>query len=170
MTDDVDLAEELRRLRDYGRSRRYEHETSGVNSRLDEVQAAVLRVKLRYLDSWNERRRHLAELYTRILGSTEIKLPIDRDYTGPVHHLYVIRLKHREKLQQYLSKKGIQTHIHYPVPVHLQKIYQVLSYEKGDFPVTEKCAKEVLSLPIHPGLVDSDVEFVASTVRDFFTT
>lgn len=168
VTGDGCMADKLKRLRDYGRAETYTQTTSGINSRLDEVQAAVLRVKLRKLDSWNGRRRHLACLYEEILGNAGIQIPVIKDGVLPVYHQYVIRVKKRNKLQEHLREKGIQTLIHYPVPVHLQKTYRFLEYKKGDLPVAEACAEEALSLPIHPWLEAGDVEFVASTIRNFY--
>lgn len=169
VTDDGSLASRLKCLRDYGRSETYIQESPGINSRLDEIQAAFLRVKLKHLDLWNERRRQMARLYDEILGGIEeIRVPSIKEGTVPVYHQYAIRVKERNKLQMSLKKKGIQTLIHYPVPVHLQKAYRFLGYQKGDLPASEMCAEEVLSLPIHPGLEEGDVACVASAIREFF--
>jgi len=169
VTDDVQLADKLKRLRNYGRVDTYTQESIGINSRLDEIQAAVLRVKLQYLDCWNERRKQLARLYSEILRNTEIMLPSIREDVVHVFHQYVIRVKERDRLREHLEAKSIQTLVHYPLPVHLQPTYRFLGYKKGTFPVAEACAGDVLSLPLHPGLEEDDVKFIATTTKDFVT-
>lgn len=169
VTDDSQLADKLKRLRDYGRVDTHTQESLGINSRLDEIQAAVLRVKLQYLDCWNERRKQLAQLYSDILRNTEIMLPSAKEDVKHVFHRYVIRVKERDRLREYLEAKNIQTLIHYPLPVHLQPTYRFLGYKKGNFPAAEACAGDVLSLPLYPGLEEDDVTFVATTIKDFVT-
>jgi len=163
VTNDEELAEKLRMARNYGQPKKYYHNFVGVNSRLDEIQAAILRVKLKYLDKWNERRRKTAKLYNKFFEDSDVVMPAEKEYANHVYHLYVIRHKDRDKLQQHLLKKGIQTQIHYPIPVHRQKAY---SDSGGDaqLPVTEKICGEILSLPIYPSLKDKELEYIANTV------
>ena len=123
VTNDEAVAEKLKKMRNYGQSTRYYYDFVGVNSRLDELQAAILRAKLPHLDEWNQRRRSLAKLYDELIDGEIVAKPVEREYSKHVYHLYVIRHKHRDKLQQYLTNRGIQTLIHYPVPVHMQKAY-----------------------------------------------
>ena len=163
VTNDKELAEKLSKLRNYGQSKRYYHDFIGVNSRLDEIQAAVLSVKLQYLDKWNERRRKLAKLYKKILKNADVVVPLEREYAKHVYHLYVVRHKKRDKLQQYLQKNGVQTLIHYPIPAHLQKPY----LNSNRLPVTELIAKEILSLPIHPFLREEEVETISRYIREY---
>ncbi|MCW4047197.1 MAG: DegT/DnrJ/EryC1/StrS family aminotransferase [Candidatus Bathyarchaeota archaeon] len=163
VTNDEQLATKLRQMRNYGQSKKYYHDFVGVNSRLDEIQAAILRTKLRYLDDWNKRRRKLASLYNDLLKNTETITPIEKDYAKHVYHLYVIRHKHRNKLQQYLLSRGIQTLIHYPVPVHMQRAYKTID----KLPVTEKICNEILSLPLHPWLSENEVEVVSECIKEF---
>ena len=167
VTDDKKLYERLKLLRCYGERKKYEHVLQGGNSRLDEVQAAILRVKLRYLDQWNETRRAKALLYKKYLNGSEIVCPVERVGSEPVYHLFVIRTKRRDTLQRYLKEKGIETLIHYPIPIHLQKAYKYLGYQKGDLPVTERYAREILSLPLFPELTKSEMDEVAGVIRLF---
>ena len=169
VTNDMGLSEKIKMLRNYGQSKKYYHDFIGYNSRLDELQAAVLRVKLKYLDKWNDLRRAHAKIYNELLehvSGTEI--PIEKDYAKHVYHLYVIRCKERDKLQQYLNSKGISTGIHYPIPVHLQEAYKHLEYNKGSFPITEKYASEILSLPMFPELRNEELEYVCNIVKEFY--
>jgi dTDP-4-amino-4,6-dideoxygalactose transaminase len=136
-----------------------------MNTRLDELQAAVLRVKMKYLDQENERRRALARLYDGLLSGTPLILPQSRDHVDHVYHQYVIRSKDRHDLRVFLETHSIKTLIHYPVPIHLQKAYEELGYGQGDLPVTEMCAREVLSLPLYPEMEDSAVEAVGQLIR-----
>ncbi len=160
VTNDEVMADKLRKMRNYGQAKRYYHDFVGINSRLDEIQAAVLRVKLRYLDGWNERRRKVAKLYYELVSSTSVIKPVEKEYAKHVFHLYVIRHSQRDRLQQCLSNQGIQTLIHYPVPVHVQKAYGC----GGSLPVTEKICNEILSLPINPWISDSEVEKIAQCI------
>lgn len=165
ITDDDDLAQRLRRLRVYGWSRKYYSETpGGTNSRLDELQAALLRVKLRHLEEWNGARRQRAAWYGELLpGRPAGPLP-GEDH---VYHLYVVRSPRRDALQAYLRARGIGTDVHYPLPAHLQPVYRPLGYAEGAFPVSERLAREVLSLPMYPELTCAEVEAVAAAVRSF---
>lgn len=166
-TDDDELAASLRRLRNYGEERRYFHKTKGYNSRLDELQAAILRVKLAHLDAWNARRRQIAARYDREIVSKHVVKPRERNYGRHAYHLYVIRSERRDELQRHLSEKGVTTLIHYPVPIHLQESYEDLGKGAGDYPVSERLANEVLSLPIFPELTDQECSFVANCVNSF---
>jgi dTDP-3-amino-3,4,6-trideoxy-alpha-D-glucose transaminase len=165
ITNDVGYAEKLRRLRNYGQVSRYQYETRGVNSRLDELQAAVLRVKLPHLDDQNATRRRLAQRYGATLGhQPAIITPRGRPGTEPVYHLYVIRAAERDVLMRRLGEQGVPTLIHYPVPVHLQAAYSDLGYRPGDLKVTERICGEILSLPMHAGLGADLVEMVAKNL------
>lgn len=168
VTDDDALAESLRQLREHGQITRYFHPVIGYNARLDEIQAAVLRIKLRRLEAWNDRRRAIARLYSKLLADTGVITPED---VGERHvwHLYVIRVGdgRRDALKGYLAERGIGADIHYPVPIHLQEAAQFLGYRRGELPVTEKLADEVLSLPIYAEMRDEQVEQVADAVRAF---
>ena len=138
----------------------------GFNSRLDTIQAAVLRVKLKYLDMWDEKRRKIASLYTRLFKEkkTDIVLPYEADYAKHVYHLYVVRIRERDRAMKALADKGIRTLMHYPVPIHLQEAYKDLGYKKGDFPVAERCCEEILSLPMYPELDDDAVKYVVDSL------
>jgi dTDP-4-amino-4,6-dideoxygalactose transaminase len=154
-------------LREYGWRQRYASEISGLNSRLDELQAAVLRVKLKYLDQWNGERRKKAAIYTKLLAGTEIVCPTEKEPVRHVYHLYVIRTERRDSLQAFLKEQGIGTLIHYPTPIHLQNAYKNLGYLRGDLPLTEQCSQEILSLHLFPELTESEIELVASKIRHF---
>jgi dTDP-4-amino-4,6-dideoxygalactose transaminase len=167
VTNDRELDERVRILREYGWRQRFVSEISGLNSRLDELQAAVLRVKLKYLDQWNGERRRKALIYTKWLGGSEIVCPVEKEPVKHVYHLYVIRTKKRDSLQSFLKENGISTLIHYPVPIHLQNAYRHLGYRRGDLPFTEKCSEEILSLPFFPEMAESEIEEVASKIRSF---
>ncbi|XRO75841.1 DegT/DnrJ/EryC1/StrS family aminotransferase [Methanocaldococcus sp. 28A] len=166
VTNDDELAEKLRVLRSYGSSKKYYHNLIGVNSRLDELQAAILRVKLKYLDEWNKRRRKMAKLYNKLLEDYEVITPIEKVWAKHVYHLYIIRHKERDKLQKYLSENGIQTQIHYPIPVHKQKAYVDLGINV-QLPITEKISNEILSLPMHPWLKEEEVKYICETIKKF---
>lgn len=167
-TNDAILAEKARTLRNGGQTDRYNHQILGVNSRLDELQAAILGVKLKYLDKWNERRRELAALYDGSLVNLDITLPKQKGNRKHVYHLYVIRTPKRDKLKAFLEENGIGTQIHYPIPVHRQKAYEFLKLPSGSFPQAEKAAEEVLSLPMYPELTDEQVKFVVETFKRFY--
>ena len=167
-TNNDAVAERIRRLRNYGSTRKYHHEALGVNSRLDEVQAAVLRTKLTVLQEWNRRRSRVAATYRDGLQHLEwLELPHVPDWAAPVWHVYVIRTPFREALQAHLAASGVATLVHYPVPPHLQPAYAPLGIAAGAFPIAERMAREVLSLPIGPHLSTLDVEHVIDSVRAF---
>jgi len=167
VTDDEDIFRRLRLLRAYGQVDKYTSIIKGFNSRLDEIQAAIVRVKLRKLDHWNRLRREKAGLYGGALKDGPLILPREEDYGKHVYHLYVIRHPSRDALQNYLKTKGYSTLIHYPIPIHLQEAYRELGYREGDLPVTERCAKEVLSLPLYHGMEDSDIGKICKLIREF---
>jgi dTDP-4-amino-4,6-dideoxygalactose transaminase len=168
VTNDADLAAKLRRLREYGwQERYYTTDAGGINSRLDEIQAALLHVKLRHLVEWNERRRTIARRYNELLADTGLVLPDLLDERH-VYHLYVVRAPERERLRARLRERGIGAVVHYPLPAHLQPVYQGLA-PPGSLPVTERLAHEVLSLPIYPELTDAEVDAVAAAVREALT-
>ena len=164
VTNDAALAEKVRMLRHGGQKSRYDHQLVGVNSRLDELQAAVLRVKLGYLDKWNGRRRHIAALYTALLGDSEVETPDEMPYGDHVFHLFVVRCRDRESLQRHLANQGVETAIHYPVPIHLQKAYRSLGLGPGSFPIGEAYSREALSLPLYPELTDTKVRQIAEQI------
>jgi dTDP-4-amino-4,6-dideoxygalactose transaminase len=163
---DSALAPRLRRLRNGGQSDRYRHAEAGINSRLDELQAALLRAKLPHLKAWTERRRALARLYLEELDGCGVTLPSAQAWAEPVHHLFAIRHPDRDALAQRLAERGIGTLVHYPIPLHLQPAYAGLGVEKGSLPVAERAAREVLSLPLYPELTDEQVHEVAAAVRE----
>jgi dTDP-4-amino-4,6-dideoxygalactose transaminase len=166
VTDDAALAEKLRRLRQYGWGRKYySDQPGGINSRLDELQAALLEVKLRYWPEWNARRRQLAEMYDDMLAGAGLALPEAPRDGEHVYHLYVVRSERRDQLAAALHERGIGTDIHYPLPAHLQPIYAHMSPANG-LRTTERLAREVLSLPIYPELTQAEVEAVAAAVRE----
>lgn len=151
-TNNAEIAERIRLLRNYGSREKYYHEIKGFNSRLDPVQAAILRVKLRYIDEWNEARSKLAENYSSNMANTGLILPHVPKWAEPVWHLYVVRSSFRDSLSQTLTASGVQTLIHYPIPPHLQPAYANLGFTVGSYPISEKIHAEVLSLPMFPGL------------------
>jgi dTDP-4-amino-4,6-dideoxygalactose transaminase len=167
VTDDERLAGRLRCLRNYGLSGKYHKDMMGLNSRLDEVQAAILRTKLKHLDSWNERRRNIARQYSSGFEDTDLILPVEKSYARHIYHLFAIRHKKRDLLQKLLKDK-VQTLIHYPIPVHQQQAYRIRDRKVGcrkELTVTEAVCKEVLSLPMHPYLTDEEVAEVVKSVR-----
>lgn len=167
VTNDPALAERVRLLRQYGWRERFISVVKGINSRLDEIQAAILRVKLRRLDQWNARRRELAGLYNQLLSDTGLVLPLQPKDAAHVFHQYVIRHPQRERLRAFLKENGIQTLVHYPVPVHLQPAYHDLGYSPGSLPSSELAAAQVLSLPVHPELDDEAVKRVSRVIHAF---
>jgi dTDP-4-amino-4,6-dideoxygalactose transaminase len=171
VTNDARLADKVKLLRQYGWRTRYESEISGMNTRLDEVQAAILRVKLKHLDAWNAARRERAAIYTELLPNKRVAPPIEMPYGEHVYHLYVVqcyeaRGASREYLAAFLQEREIGTAVQYPTPIHLQPAYQQLG-AAGAFPVAEKLAREILSLPLYPELPLSDVQTVAEAIREF---
>ena len=170
-TNNLQLAKRVRTLRNYGSSRRYYHEELGENSRLDTLQAAVLLTKLSKLDEWNKLRCKIATRY--IKGLEEIKdlrLPIVKDYLSHVFHLFVIRTSKRDQLLKYLMQNQIGVIIHYPIPIHLQEAYTQMGWRRGLFPLAEKAADEILSLPIFPTMSDRQVDYVIEVIQQFFNS
>jgi len=175
VTDDERVAESLCMLRNYGQCEKYHHALRGYNHRLDTLQAAVLRAKLRHLEAWNAARRQHAQLYGELLAHSPVVLPAEADYAESVYYLYVIRVeacpelsrRNRDGLRAYLHDQGVATGIHYPIPIHLQPAYRDLGYEKGSFPVTEECAGQVLSLPMYAELTPDSIKYVTEAIRNF---
>jgi dTDP-4-amino-4,6-dideoxygalactose transaminase len=165
VTNDAELANKIRLLRSWGEEVRYEHKYRGFNYRMDGIQGAILGVKLRYMERWTEARRSRADLYRRLLQDTDAGLPAERPGSRHVYHIFAVRLAQREAWRARLTEAGVQTGIHYPIPVHLQPAYADLGYDRGDFPNSEELADEVLSLPIYPELTDAQVESVAGVIR-----
>ncbi len=168
VTNDPVLAERIRMLRDLGMRVKYYHEIKGFNHRLDTMQAAVLRVKLRHIDDWNAARRYVARQYDEGLADLPIYIPTAPNWAEHIYHLYVIRTDNRDAMQGFLKEADIASGLHYPIPIHLQPAYQELGYQKGDFPITEKYAKEILSLPMFPELDSEAVCYVVNNIKAFF--
>lgn len=166
-TSDPEMARRLRMLRDHGSETRYYHEMVGVNGRLDELQAAALLIKLKYLDDWNQQRRRNAAVYQEMLGGSGIITPTESDHNTHVYHLYVIRTPYRDRLREFLGQQGIGTGIHYPVPIHLQSCCENLGYHSGDLPITEAITQEILSLPMYPELTHEQIRQVAAGLHAF---
>lgn len=168
ITSNKMVAEKISMLRNYGQEEKYKHLVLGWNSRLDNLQAAILRVKLKRLDSWNANRLVNAKLYNKFLSNSPVITPkIFPDYKH-IFHLYVIRVKKRTELIKYLASKGIATGIHYPLPIHLQPAYKDLGYKPGDFPITEKLADEILSLPMYPELKENEIKYICQQISVFY--
>lgn len=167
ITNDEKMAEKLRMLRNYGEVKKYHHRIKGFNSRLDELQAAILRVKLKYLSTWNEARRKNAKLYDELLTNDKITKPVEADYAKHIYHLYVIRSKQRDEVQKFLASAGVGTLIHYPIPIHLQEAYKNLGLKRGALPIAEECADEILSLPMFPELKEVQIERVCEVINQF---
>ena len=177
-TNNDEIANKSKIIRDHGASHKYDHLMFGHNYRMEGIQGAVLNVKLKYIDKWTERRRSVAAKYKEFLSDLEeVILPKEMSYAKHVYHLFVIqvtskesevRSKKRDKLAKYLTENGISTGLHYPIPLHLQKCFDHLGYKKGDFPVTEKLAETGLSLPMFPELTDVQIEYICDSIKDFF--
>ena len=167
ITHDEHLYEKLKMLRDYGQLKKYHHEVKGFNSRLDSIQAAVLLAKLPYLENWNNNRRALAKLYNELLSEVDVVTPFESQGYRHIYHLYVIRTKKRDQMFAHLNSKQIFCGIHYPIPIHLQKAYKDLPYKKGDFPITERYAQEILSLPMFPELKEEQIRYVIGVIKEF---
>ena len=165
-TGDAELAASLRQLRNYGQADRYRHESIGINSRLDEIQAAVLATKLPYMDAWNARRQALAAQLRSRLSGLALLLPAEAESGAHVFHLFVIRVKERERVRAELEARGIRTQVHYPVPVHLQEAYRFLGYRPGAFPAAEAWCRETLSLPFSPAMGENDFNRVAEALAE----
>jgi dTDP-4-amino-4,6-dideoxygalactose transaminase len=199
-TNNEDIAQKIRMLRDHGQAKKYYHEFEGYNGRLDAIQAGILRIKLKHLSEWNEKRRQNASLYTKHLNTgalqhrstaelrthhstlspsqrlSEPEAPLDTiippyepAWSKAVYHLYIIRTQKRDELQKYLSENGINTGLHYPIPLHLQNAYKHYNLSNGNYPITERVAKEILSLPMFPGLTSEQIEYVSSKIKSFYS-
>jgi dTDP-4-amino-4,6-dideoxygalactose transaminase len=167
LVNDPALVERVRQLRNGGQSDRYRHEIAGMNSRLDELQAAILRTKLEKLDGWTTRRRALAALYGRELAGLPLRLPVEQPYARAVSHLYVVRHPRREALAESLKARGIATLIHYPIPLHRQPAFADIVAPQASLPVVEAATREILSLPLYPEMTDAQALEVVSGVREF---
>ncbi|MEQ1572690.1 MAG: DegT/DnrJ/EryC1/StrS family aminotransferase [Vicinamibacterales bacterium] len=165
VTNDRDLARTVRVLRNWGEEKRYEHRLKGYNYRMDGIQGAILRVKLRHLEAWTQARQTRAALYDRLLEGADVTRPLSRPWNRHVYHVYAIRTTGRARIQEALTAHGIQYGVHYPIPLHLQEAHRDLGYAAGDFPVAEAAARAVLSLPIFPEMTDAQVETVSAVVR-----
>ncbi|MDP2175529.1 MAG: DegT/DnrJ/EryC1/StrS family aminotransferase [Bacteroidota bacterium] len=168
-TDSEELANAIKVLRNYGSQKKYYNEVKGVNSRLDELQAALLDVKLKYLHSETQERQRLALIYDEQLkGIDNLTLPQNAEGCNSVYHIYQVRTSKRDALQKYLTEQGVGTVIHYPVPPHLQEAYKELNFKQGDFPIAEKIAQETLSIPLYPGMPKEHQEIVIEKIKGFF--
>jgi dTDP-4-amino-4,6-dideoxygalactose transaminase len=167
VTNDKQLADKIRAIANYGSNIKYQHIFKGVNSRLDELQAAFLRIKLINLDKWNNERRKIANKYLEGIKNPIIKIPRQLNYSINVWHLFVVRTEKRDDFQKYLNDKGIGTTIHYPIPMHLQEAYEDLRIEDGAFPISEKISKEVISLPIWYGMKDEEVAYIIDEINKY---
>ena len=165
VTQDEDLANRARSLSDHGRTDHYMHAKSGYNYRMDGIQAAVLSVKLRYLEEWIEARRRKARLYSSLLSERVVATPVEADGCKHVHTYYVVRTRIREKIQQTLSASGVPTIVHYPTPLHLQPAFRGMGYDAGSFPIAEAASKQILSLPLYPELADEDIERICDLIN-----
>jgi dTDP-4-amino-4,6-dideoxygalactose transaminase len=167
LTRDASAAERIRMLRNYGEKSRYCSVSEGFNSRLDEIQAAILRVKLRHLDVWNAARRACADRYRHLLGESQVLLPIEAEWAACNYHLFVVRSTQRDALREHLASCGVGTQVHYPTPLHLQPAFANLGYRAGSFPASERACAEVLSLPMYPELQLDALEQVANALQNF---
>jgi dTDP-4-amino-4,6-dideoxygalactose transaminase len=169
VTNDPAFAERARMLRNHGRKDKYEHLYVGYGYRLDALQAAILDVKLKHLESWNEQRRAHAALYNQLLSDLDLVTPYEPSHLCSVYHIYAITTLHRDALWQHLKARGIEAGVHYPIPLHLQPVYRDLGYQPGDFPQAERVANEELSLPMYPELTREQIEYVVQAIREFKT-
>ena len=166
ITDNEKIAEKFKQLRVHGSPKRYLHDYIGLNSRLDEIQAAILRIELKYLDEWNNKRQQAAKYYNKLFqGIKDITTPHVKPNSHHVFHQYTIRLKNRDYLYEKLKEKGIETIIYYPIPIHLQKAFSYLDYKKSSFPVTEQICNEILSLPIYPEIKPETQEYIVDNIK-----
>ncbi len=166
VTDNEEIAAKVRLLSNHGRRSSYDHAIVGYNERLDGLQAAILSVKLGYLDKWNEMRRQAAQRYNRLLKGVDVMTPEEIDGVKHIYHLYVIRVRNRDTVRQKLAEKGVATGIHYPIPIHLLDAYKHLGYPRGSCPVTEKVADEILSLPMFPEITEDQQQYVVDCLKE----
>lgn len=167
VTNSVELYEKIIALRNYGSYYKYRHVYQGYNSRLDEIQAAFLNVKLPYLDKMNAERRRIAEKYLNSIKNEKVILPIVPEYILPVWHIFSVRCSCRDKLEECLAEKGIGTNKHYPIPIHLQECYKDMGYKEGDFPIAEEISKTELSIPMYYGMTDEEIDYVIDVINHF---
>ena len=169
-TPNKEMADKIAKIRDHGQRVKYHHDLEGYNGRMDAIQAGILKVKLKKLAQWNDARRRHAARYSELLKNEEcLTLPTERPDCRSVYHLYVVLTDNRDALQAYLSENGVSTGLHYPVPLHLQNAYRHLGFQQGDFPVTEKVAERLLSLPMHPELEPGQIQYVAECINKFYS-
>jgi dTDP-4-amino-4,6-dideoxygalactose transaminase len=169
VTNNEEFYQKMLRFRQHGSIQKYYHDSEGHNYRMEEIQAAVLNVKLMYIKDWTEKRRNIAEKYSQSFSKiSDIITPSCSEYIKAVYHLYVIRVKNRDKLIDFLGEKGIQTALHYPLPLHLQKAYNYLNYQNGDFPIAEKACREILSLPMYPELTEEQIKYVTDSIKSYY--
>jgi dTDP-4-amino-4,6-dideoxygalactose transaminase len=179
-TNDEAIAQKIRMLRDHGQAKKYYHELEGYNGRLDAIQCGILRIKLKHLSEWNEKRRRNALFYNDLLTEpttrnpqpgthNTILTPCEPSWSKAVYHLYIIRTKKRDELQKFLAENGINTGLHYPIPLHLQAAYKDLNLRNGNYPITEKVAQEILSLPMFPDLTEEQIKYVSEKIKEFVT-
>jgi dTDP-4-amino-4,6-dideoxygalactose transaminase len=181
-TSDEEIARKVSMLRDHGQAKKYYHDFEGYNGRLDSIQCGILRIKLKRLPAWNESRRRNASLYNELLTQNcepgtrnpqpvtcSVVVPFEPQWSKAVYHLYIIRIRKRDELQKFLADNGISTGLHYPIPLHLQNAYKNGGMSNGSFPVTEKVAREILSLPMFPGLTPEQIKFVVSKIKEFYS-
>lgn len=166
-TNSAELAEKVQKLRNYGSVIKYHHEIEGVNSRLDEMQAALLSVKLKHLNELTAERVSIAERYCNEIKNPMVYLPLCRELATHVYHLFVVRIKERDRFQEYLKQRGIDTQIHYPIPPHKSKCYEQYDWSKVELPITEQYADEIVSLPLYNGMTDDEISYVIKTVNQF---
>ena len=168
VTNNRSVADKLRILRNQGNIDRYHHLVVGYNHRMDTIQAAVLSVKLKYLDSWNRKRQENAGYFNGSFLGTNIKFPFVADHSTHIYHQYVLKVKTgRDKLIEHLKGKGIDARIYYPIPLHLQKCFKYLGYKKGDFRESEKAAAEVLAIPVYPELTKEELDYIVASIKEF---
>lgn len=170
LTDDEELVEKIRMLRMHGSKPKYYHAIIGCNSRLDSIQAAVLLVKLKYLDEWNKARHRRAKIYNSLFADMDVVIPYVEDFNYHIYHQYVIQVRHRNDLKDVLREADVESRTYYPVPLHLQECYTSLGYRQGDLPASEAAAKQVLALPICPGLTQEQQEQVAKIIGGFLSS
>lgn len=170
LTNNQAVAERLRIFRNQGNKEKYYHLVIGYNNRLDTLQAAVLKVKLKYLDGWNKKRRENAEYFKQQLRGLPIRTPFVPKYTTHIYHQYILRLNgSSHKLIEHLRAKGIDSRIYYPVPLHLQKCFKYLGYKRGDFPEAEKCSRQTLAIPVYPDLTKEEMDYIVNSIKEFFS-
>ena len=168
VTQDEEIANKIRMIRDHGQAKKYYHDMEGYNGRLDAIQAGILRIKLKRLEGRNRSRQENAAYYNKLLADIKgVTIPVENDFARSVYHLYVILVENRDQLQKYLEEKGIGTGFHYPLPLHFQKAYSHLGYKEGAFPVTERVAGRLISLPMFPELTKEQIEYVVESIKEF---